>query len=118
MKNFLSLSVIFLLFSCTGAINKESIREISQGLLIGKNSENNTFSWKGIPFAKPPINELRWKAPQMAMPWEGLFEATDFKDECFQREIRTNLRLAHPAPIFQLQLQNTISKSSREKIRN
>ena len=23
----------------------------------------------------------------MAMPWEGLFEATDFKDECFQREI-------------------------------
>ena len=87
MKNFLSISVIFLLFSCTGAINKESIREISQGLLIGKNSENNTFSWKGIPFAKPPINELRWKAPQMAMPWEGLFEATDFKDECFQREI-------------------------------
>ena len=87
MKTLISFSVIFLLISCTGSTNKESIREISQGQLIGKNSENNTFSWKGIPFAKPPINELRWKAPQMAAPWEGLLEATDFKDECFQREI-------------------------------
>ena len=87
MKTFISFAVIFLLLSCTGSTNKESIREISQGQLIGKNSENNTFSWKGIPFAKPPINELRWKAPQMAAPWEGLLEATDFKDECFQREI-------------------------------
>ena len=83
MKTLISFSVIFLLISCTGSTNKESIREISQGQLIGKNSENNTFSWKGIPFAKPPINELRWKAPQMAAPWEGLLAATDFKNECF-----------------------------------
>ncbi len=61
MKNLISVVVIFLLVSCTGSTNKESIRELSQGMIVGINSENNTFSWKGIPFAKPPINELRWK---------------------------------------------------------
>ena len=46
--------------------------------------ENNTFAWKGIPFAKPPIGELRWKAPKDASAWNGTLEAIEFKSACFQ----------------------------------
>ena len=87
MKNFSILLIISFLISCTGNINQDSLRVIPQGELVGVNAENDTFSWKGIPFAAPPIGNLRWKAPETAAPWEGTYEAVDFKDECFQREI-------------------------------
>ena len=31
--------------------------------------------YKGIPFAAPPVGELRWKAPQPCEDWEGTLEA-------------------------------------------
>jgi para-nitrobenzyl esterase len=29
-------------------------------------------AFKGIPFAAPPVGDLRWKAPQAALPWGGV----------------------------------------------
>lgn len=40
--------------------------------------------YKGIPYAKPPIGELRWKAPQEAESWEGVYKADTFSDICIQ----------------------------------
>ena len=34
-------------------------------------------SFKGIPFAAPPVGDLRWKAPQPAKPWTGVLKAED-----------------------------------------
>lgn len=34
--------------------------------------------YKGIPYAAPPLGELRWKAPQPLIPWEGVRSATEF----------------------------------------
>jgi para-nitrobenzyl esterase len=45
---------------------------------------NGTFSWKGIPFAKPPVGELRWRAPQDAQPWTSTRAATAFGNACSQ----------------------------------
>lgn len=35
-------------------------------------------SFKGIPFAAPPVGELRWKAPQPVKPWDGVRDADQF----------------------------------------
>lgn len=35
-------------------------------------------AFKGIPFAAPPVGELRWRAPQPAKPWVGVFKADHF----------------------------------------
>ncbi|MEZ4292058.1 MAG: carboxylesterase family protein [Myxococcota bacterium] len=32
-------------------------------------------AWRGIPYAKPPVRPLRWRAPQPAEPWENVREA-------------------------------------------
>jgi para-nitrobenzyl esterase len=36
------------------------------------------YRFKGIPFAAPPVGELRWKAPQPVEPWSGVREAVRF----------------------------------------
>ena len=53
--------------------------KISSGLVCGLPSGVPTVTvFKGIPFAKPPVGKLRWKAPQPCEPWEGEYKAYSF----------------------------------------
>jgi para-nitrobenzyl esterase len=51
--------------------------KVDGGLLQGT-SEDGLMVYKGIPFAAPPVGELRWKAPQPAAKWEGVKLADKF----------------------------------------
>jgi para-nitrobenzyl esterase len=46
--------------------------------------------FKGIPFAAPPVGELRWKAPQPVKPWAALRQATAFAPACVQNPTALN----------------------------
>lgn len=72
--------------AATGASSQVSGRTVKTeaGLLEGVISRN-VLSFKGIPFAAPPIGPLRWRAPQPAVPWTGVRKATAFGHECMQR---------------------------------
>ena len=74
----------FGLIGCGQETAKDSIRTLKQGIVIGIEEENNTYAWKGIPFAKPPVGELRWKAPLDPQPWQDTLIAAEFSDACFQ----------------------------------
>lgn len=54
------------------------------GLIEGV-QQDDILVYKGIPYAKAPIGELRWKAPQEADPWEDVFHADHFGNRCLQR---------------------------------
>jgi para-nitrobenzyl esterase len=43
--------------------------------------------FRGIPYAAPPIGELRWQAPRPATPWQGVRKATSFGNRCMQGRI-------------------------------
>ena len=47
-------------------------------------AENGCLVFKGIPYAKPPVGELRWRAPQETESWEGTYEAVRFSDKAVQ----------------------------------
>lgn len=55
------------------------------GIMLGQNIDE-VISFKGIPFAKPPIGELRWKAPQAPAPSNEEIECYDFGYTALQYE--------------------------------
>ena len=46
--------------------------------------ENGTIAFKGIPYAQPPVGELRWRKPRAAQPWEGVRDGSQFGPVCPQ----------------------------------
>lgn len=42
--------------------------------------------YKGVPYAKPPVGNLRWRAPQPQEPWSGILEADQFPAKAIQGE--------------------------------
>lgn len=46
---------------------------------------DDVIIYKGIPYAKAPTGDLRWKAPQEPEPWEGVFHADTFGNRALQR---------------------------------
>jgi para-nitrobenzyl esterase len=54
-----------------------------KGLVKGE-AKSMVISFKGIPYAAPPVGNRRWKAPQPAKAWQGVRDATQFGDSCVQ----------------------------------
>jgi len=54
------------------------------GEVKGFLDDNNTLAWKSIPYAKPPVDELRWKVPIDPEIWDGILDTTEDCDECAQ----------------------------------
>jgi para-nitrobenzyl esterase len=56
---------------------------VDTGALKGTSSDG-VLSWKGIPFAAPPVGQLRWRAPQPAPHWQGVRDAGAYGHDCMQ----------------------------------
>ena len=61
--------------------------KVTNGTLEGVTEPTNVQSFKGIPFAAPPVGDLRWKAPQPAKNWTGVRPAKQFGPRAMQRAI-------------------------------
>jgi len=57
--------------------------EVTGGTIEGA-MQDGIFSYKGIPFAAPPVGDLRWKAPAPIQPWTGVKKADAFACACMQ----------------------------------
>jgi para-nitrobenzyl esterase len=69
---------------------KDPVR-VEQGLLAGADGRNPDLRvYRGIPFAAPPVGDLRWKPPQPATSWQGVRQATQFGNACFQPPYPSN----------------------------
>lgn len=58
-------------------------RTIDSGILAGVR-DSNILIFKGIPYAAPPVDELRWRPPLPPENWEGRRNASQFGNDCWQ----------------------------------
>ena len=61
-----------------------SIR-IADGVLNGVTDAGGIMSFKGVPFAEPPVGDARWTPAKQVRPWTGARDATKAGPACLQR---------------------------------
>lgn len=68
------------------AVDGPMVRQTTAGKIEGvdDSARTGTWSWKGIPFAKPPVSALRWRAPVEPEAWSGIRPAAKFGNACLQ----------------------------------
>jgi para-nitrobenzyl esterase len=67
--------------------------KVAQGQLEGTEA-GNLQVFRGIPFAAPPVNGLRWREPQPPAPWQGIRQASQFGPACAQGQVSPTGELA------------------------
>ena len=69
--------VALTMMACNSQPKTPGLVAVTGGLVQGV-VEDGMMIFKGIPFAAPPVGDLRWKAPQPVIPWEGVRDASNF----------------------------------------
>lgn len=70
----------------TGDYDKALAANTVRGIYVGKVVSDKVVAWKGIPYAKQPVGELRWKAPQAPDSSDAVYEAYYFGSSSVQVE--------------------------------
>lgn len=83
MKPKMGFLLLAFMLSFSGARASGGEVEVESGPLKGVASDG-VIAFKGIPYAAPPVGELRWRPPQPVEGWEKLRSAAEFGPDCMQ----------------------------------
>lgn len=91
MKSFAYfVSVTTLIISGCSTPTIQEHASIEQGMLTGVVTADQAVTvFKGVPFAAPPVDEMRWMPPGKAESWEGMRQADTFGASCMQNLARS-----------------------------
>ena len=107
-----------LLVSTGPSITMAAVK-IDSGLIEGLSADSaGVRAFKGIPFAAPPVGDLRWKAPQPVSPWEGVRQAVEFGPRPMQGPIYSDMVFRDPGPSEDCLTLNvwTAAKTEKERL--
>jgi para-nitrobenzyl esterase len=73
------------MLSCAVTQADDFSKEVkTQSGVVAGASSADVLSFKGIPYAQPPVGKLRWREPLPAKPWHGVRQATEYGHDCMQ----------------------------------
>ena len=83
-----SLGISILLFAAVSMFAASSDLRVktASGVVEGRN-DGAVHTFLGIPYAAPPVGDLRWKPPMPAAKWDGVRKATEFGPHCQQGRV-------------------------------
>ena len=82
---------IFILLVTASCSTISNFNETDKDIVVKSQSGNylgieatDLYVFKGIPYAEPPVGDLRWRAPRDVEYLDAIIDATEFKNECVQ----------------------------------
>ena len=98
-RSQLLLSTLLLLYAAAGHAADPLKVKTDKGKVEGVlTADQKVLAFKGIPFAAPPIGNLRWQPPQPAAKWHGVRSAKDFGPHCIQPNSFSDMVFHDPGP--------------------
>lgn len=79
-----SMLLLCLLLSTANAAERGTTVNTDAGAIEGS-AKGGVISFKGIPYAAPPVGQLRWREPQPVAKWSGTRRADTFGKACMQK---------------------------------
>lgn len=119
MKKISFVLGAFILALCTPSYAQTNQVKTANGTLEGTNNPaTNIRSFKGIPFAAPPVGNLRWKEPQPVENWAGVRKADHFGNNAMQKNVFGDMMFRSSGMSEDCLYLNvwTPAKSSKEKL--
>jgi len=93
MKTFLFIMTIAMLYACgADAQLAGNQAQTVNGVIEGKIEASGIRSFKGIPYAQPPVGELRFREPQPVSNWQGVRQAKAFGPRAMQLPIYSDMQ--------------------------
>ena len=82
----------------TAGISPDQVTVESGMLADTTNADHTVRMFKGVPFAAPPVGDLRWKAPQPPLKWNGVRPADKFGAACLQTDVYGDIYFRDSSP--------------------
>jgi para-nitrobenzyl esterase len=79
-----ALGAVLVAGLASGAAAQADLVRIESGQLRGVVADQ-VVAFKGVPYAAPPVGDLRWRPPQPALAWQGVRSAADYGHDCAQK---------------------------------
>jgi para-nitrobenzyl esterase len=117
VSRFAGLAVMTLAFTAPMCATDQV--KVEGGIIEGTTGDEPTVRiFRGVPFAAPPVGDLRWKAPQPLKPWTEVRKATEFGARCSQTSVYSDMVFRDSGPSEDCLYLNvwTPAKSASERL--
>lgn len=84
---FVTLAVVATAALTTAATAQDIVKTESGTVAGTLNPDHTVRMFKGLPFAAPPVGDLRWEPPQPPLSWQGTRQADKFGSACLQTDV-------------------------------
>jgi para-nitrobenzyl esterase len=87
MSRWMNFLIALIAFALLAVPARSQDVRVEGGLISGTNGFDPQIRvFKGVPYAAPPVGNLRWRPPQPVVPWQGVRKADEFSKTCMQPE--------------------------------
>jgi para-nitrobenzyl esterase len=65
---------------------------------VAATGDSTVQIFRGVPYARPPVGDLRWREPQPVASWSGTRLSTEYAPRCMQQPLFSDMMFRSPAP--------------------
>ena len=85
------LTAVLAVFAAASSFAQQPHPVLTESGLVQGAAQPGLTVYKGIPFAAPPVGDLRWRSPEPAAKWDGVRQTTEFGPDPFQGDGKGNV---------------------------